>query len=486
VSGSGLGGPARAPSAPADDPTADEIREAEIRENMWIEIIRHMERIYADLASTQTAMEQRTQELLEAKEFADNIIRSMVNALVVTDRWGAIEWVNHAALDLFGYVRDDLTGKPLKMLFAEAADLPAHSLPALWSRLMETGAVRDEETVARGRTGVEVPVGFSGSVLHDPHGDIVGVVAVVRDLRETKRLLTSAANAAAAERLKAQELARANRELRSLQDQLIQAEKMSSLGRLSAGIAHELNNPLGGIVVYSHLLLEDTPTDDPRRPNIDRIVRLCLRCREIVQDLLGFARPPKSGEEPLDVNQVLRRTVDVFAGQALFHNVAIEWSLAAEPLMVLGDAGQLQQAFANIVLNAAQAMGGEGRLTIRSEHVEAPGTAPSGGRGSERGSVRITVTDTGPGIAPEDLPNLFEPFFTTKEAGRGTGLGLAITYGIVQRHRGTIEAISEPGEGARFIVALPALPARRHQPAVGGQQSADGAADARDEQDGHD
>jgi len=322
---------------------------------------------------------------------------------------------------------------------------------------MEVGAVRDAETVARSQSGAQVPAGFSGSVLHDAHGDVVGVAVVVRDLRETKRLLASAAEAAAAERLKREELARANEELRSLQDQLIQAEKMSSLGRLAAGIAHELNNPLGGIVVYSHLLLEDTPAEDPRRPNIEKIVRLCLRCREIVQELLGFARPAKSGEELLDVNQVLRRTLDVFAGQALFHNVTIDWALWREPLMVLGDGGQLQQAFANIVLNAAQAMDGAGRLTIRTGKVGPhEAAAASDERRQDQARVRITVSDTGPGIPPEHLPKLFEPFFTTKEAGQGVGLGLAITYGIVQRHGGTVEALSRAGEGASFVVTLPA------------------------------
>jgi signal transduction histidine kinase len=220
---------------------------------------------------------------------------------------------------------------------------------------------------------------------------------------------------------------------------------MSSLGRLAAGVAHEINNPLGGIVVYSHLLLEDTPLSDPRRANLEKIVQQAMRCREIVQDLLGFARPPKSGEERLDLNRLLRTTLSVFSGQALFHNATIDWDLSRGPLWVMGDSGQLQQALSNIVLNAAQAMDGRGRLTIRSE------TAP------EENVVRVTISDTGPGISSQDLPHLFEPFFTTKEAGQGTGLGLAISYGIVKRHRGTIDVTSRPGEGARFTVTLPGV-----------------------------
>ena len=441
-------GPPKPSHAPPTAAPPDSLQEAQIRENMWIEIIRHMERIYADLAQAQMEMERSTQELREAKEFADNVIRSMVNALVVADQWGAITLMNHAALALFDRRREELAGRPLKMLFADQADPPAVPWSVLWNRLLDGEVVSEVEAVVRDRQETRIPVAVSGSVLHDSSGNSVGVVIVVRDLRETKRLLASAAGAVEAARVKAAELAEANEELRHLQDHLIQSEKMSSLGRLSAGVAHEINNPLGGIVVYAHLLLEDTGTDDTRRENIEKIVVQALRCREIVQGLLGFARPAASGEVLLDVNAVLRVTLDVFDGQALFHNVEIVRREEPDLPPILGDAGQLQQAFSNIVLNAAQAMNGDGRLTVATCSVP------------DEKTIRVVFDDTGPGIPPEHVPHLFEPFFTTKETGQGTGLGLAISYGLVKRHGGTIHAEVPAGGGARFVVSLPAAESR--------------------------
>jgi len=310
------------------------------------------------------------------------------------------------------------------MLFPwDDADRGAAGWRALWRALCDEGSIWNRETVLHAKGGEEVPVGISGRLLTDHVGDAVGMVLVVSDLRP----------------------------IRSLQEQLVQSEKMSSLGRMAAGVAHEINNPLVGVVVHSHLMLERLSEDDPSRASVQKIAKEALRCREIVRDLLGFARRGSSAGAFIDVNRVLQETVAVIEKQPSMHNVEWTWCLGESLPVVSGDAGQLQQAFMNIVVNAAQAMDGRGMLTLATRWD--PG----------RRAVEVTFTDTGPGIPPDVLPKLFEPFFTTKQPGSGTGLGLAIAYSIVERHHGRIEAANAPEGGARFCITLPPAEDRHEQ-----------------------
>ncbi|MFO7956772.1 MAG: ATP-binding protein [Candidatus Brocadiia bacterium] len=411
---------------------------ATAQESMWIEIIRHMEEIYAQLAESQAEVERRARELSEAKELADNILRSMNDALVVLDSTGRIKLVNEAAERLFGFEAAELEGRTLAPLVPESA-----WEQWVWRRLSKRveaeGGLSEAEATWRDAEDRRIPVGVSGAALRNRWGEVIGAVLVVRDLRETKRRIAEARAATRTARTKAKQLEEANAELKQLQAELVQAAKMSSLGRLAAGVAHELNNPLGSILLYSDLVIEDTPEDDPRRGNLQKITRQATRCREIVRDLLDFGRPAEGEPGPVNVNAVLRNSMDVLGGQEMFHNVEIEWDMADSLPQMTGDAAQLQQAFTNIVLNAVEAMEGRGRLTVRSLPAEDDGVA-------------VEITDTGPGIPEEDRERLFEPFFTRKDDG--TGLGLAITYGIVERHRGEIEVESEVGKGTTFRVTL--------------------------------
>ncbi len=231
-------------------------------------------------------------------------------------------------------------------------------------------------------------------------------------------------------------------ELREMQAHLVQSEKLASLGKLAAGIAHEINNPLGGILIYSHLILEDTPKDTPQHENLKKIVKETTRCKDIVKGLLEFARPKEPKMVLSDISEVVERALAIIERQALFQNITIRKDYAPLP-KVVADASQLQQVFMNIILNAAEAMAGCGTLTIRTVSDEAAGL------------LRVEFTDTGHGIKPEDRKRLFEPFFTTKEVGQGTGLGLAISYSIIQKHGGNIQVRSEPGKGATFTILLP-------------------------------
>jgi two-component system NtrC family sensor kinase len=234
------------------------------------------------------------------------------------------------------------------------------------------------------------------------------------------------------------------RELTEMQAHLIQSEKLASLGKLAAGIAHEINNPLGGILIYSHLLLEDLDENSPHYENLKKIVKETSRCKDIVKGLLEFARPKEPEMSLIDINDTVERSLSIMEGQALFQNIKIKKSFASDLPKIVADSAQLQQVFINIILNAAEAMDGNGVLTL-STSLNGGGTF-----------IEVKFSDTGHGIKEEDKKRLFEPFFSTKEVGKGTGLGLAISYSIIQKHKGKIEVQSQLEKGSTFIVQLPA------------------------------
>lgn len=233
------------------------------------------------------------------------------------------------------------------------------------------------------------------------------------------------------------------KELTEMQSHLIQSEKLASLGKLAAGIAHEINNPLGGILIYSHLLLEETNKNSPHYENLKKIVKETSRCKDIVKGLLEFARPKEPETSQVDINDIVESSLAIMERQALFQNIKIKKSYAPDMPRIVADSAQLQQVFMNIILNAAEAMDGNGILTLS--------TALDG----DKTHIEVKFSDTGHGIKEEDKRRLFEPFFSTKEVGKGTGLGLAISYSIIQKHNGTIEVESEIEKGSTFTVRLP-------------------------------
>ena len=238
-----------------------------------------------------------------------------------------------------------------------------------------------------------------------------------------------------------QALQLSHQELEQAQSQLIRTEKMASLGQLAAGIAHEINNPLGSITIFSHLLLKQLPEGDPRREDLQTIIAETNRAKEIVQGLLSFARENKLQPGPTQINTVLEDVLGLVINQPLFHNIKVDKEFQSDLPTIFADEMQLKQVFFNIILNAAQAMEGHGELSVR--------TAVDPGRQD----VLVRIADNGPGIPPEVMKKIFDPFFTTKE--KGTGLGLSISYGIVERHQGKIEVETEIGKGSVFTVRLP-------------------------------
>jgi two-component system, NtrC family, sensor kinase len=233
-------------------------------------------------------------------------------------------------------------------------------------------------------------------------------------------------------------------ELVSMQERVAQAERLASLGMLAAGVAHEINNPLGGILALTALSVEDTPESDPRRENLCEVLRQTERCRDIVKGLLEFSRESKPGMEELDVNKTMTDTLSLIGNQSLFFNVEVVKDCAADLPPIMADRSQVQQVFMNLLVNAAQAMKEQGRITVTTHY----------DRGADE--IVVTIADEGHGIAPEHMAHIFDPFFTTKESGHGTGLGLSIVYGIVTKHNGTINVQSQLRSGTRFTLRFPA------------------------------
>jgi two-component system NtrC family sensor kinase len=297
--------------------------------------------------------------------------------------------------------------------------------------------VQATRRVARDQLDIEIPVTWSGEV---------GLLAtsfndMTRSLRATKEQLQALMGDL--ER-KVEDRTAA---LRAAQEQLVRNEKLSSLGKLSASIAHEINNPLAGILTFAKLLVRTldagTPDDATRKTlvkNLHLVEREAERCTAIVRNLLDFARERPLAVAELDATSVVEEALQLLANQLSIQNVRVERNTRPHP-RVEGDFGQLRQALVNVIMNACEAMSLGGKLTIDVGPVD------------EGRFVEIAVADTGPGIPPEVMKRVFDPFFTTKE--KGTGLGLSVVYGIVDRHGGRVDLASEVGKGTRVAIRLP-------------------------------
>jgi two-component system, NtrC family, sensor kinase len=226
-------------------------------------------------------------------------------------------------------------------------------------------------------------------------------------------------------------------------DLAIQTEKMSALGRMAAGIAHEINNPLAGILLFSSRLSKKVPKDGPLRQGLDVIVRETVRCKSIIQELLEFSRHKEPQKTPANLNHVLKKALSILENEFHLQHIQIETHLSDDIVETLLDENQIEQVFVNLLLNAVQAIQEQGLITIKSR------------MDPKKNRVLVEIEDTGCGISPENLPRIFDPFFSTKT--KGTGLGLAVSYGIVKNHEGDIQVNSTLGQGTRFTLEFPIL-----------------------------
>jgi len=364
-------------------------------------------------------------QLRQANNFLQNIIQSSVDGIVVVDTSGNVLVFNEGAERILGYKAEEVIGHP--EVFPQFYD------PQIAREVMRRMRSNDygppgKLTTSRinfvRKNGEKIPVNFSAAIIKEGDREI-GSVGIFSDLREHERLC---------------------RELEQAQIQLVQAEKIASLGRLAAGVAHEINNPLAGILIYADMLMKQIGDHPQLREDLQEIINQTLRSKEIVTRLLEFSRRSLGERVLSDVNKIIGQCTKLLGRQALFHDIKLVFDLDTDLPQILGDPGQLQQVFTNLILNAAHAMHGKGRITISSCQDQ------------ESGHVVLKFSDTGPGIPRENIDKIFEPFFTTKTPGEGIGLGLSVVYGVIQRHGGSIEVETPPEGGAVFTMRLPLKP----------------------------
>ncbi len=243
-----------------------------------------------------------------------------------------------------------------------------------------------------------------------------------------------------------EEVQKKTAEIYKAQEQLINTEKLASLGRMAAGVAHEINSPLTGIVTFSHLMLKRTPPENTQDvEDLNIIIDQAERCSKIIRGLLGFSRKTSSEKSMINLNTLLENTLTMVRHQSRFYNILFDLQMDGSLPEVNVDPNQIQQVFLNLLINAADAMEKKGKITLATRPVENNGSR----------FVEVEITDSGPGIPENIRGKIFEPFFTTKPVGKGTGLGLAVSYGIIKKHEGAIFIKDSPAKGASFCIRLP-------------------------------
>jgi len=361
-------------------------------------------------------------ELIGVKEFISRVIHSSASAIVAADRQGNIELMNSVAKELFG----DFNGGTGKITHTSQLYPPGKA-----KEIMKM--LRDEKIGGRGKLiiprttivnarGEEIEVEMSAAIIYDDKGDESATMAIYNDLKDKIRV---------------------ERELKLTQKQLTQSEKMASLGQLAAGVAHEINNPLTGVLFYASLLLEREDLDESAKQDLEYIVEDAERCRNIVKSLLVYSRSTDSNKNIVQINDVVLKSLKLIRDRKRFGNITVKKYLAEEMMLVNADLGKLNQVIINLVMNAADAIEDQGVISIYTY------------RDKVLKKVFLEIKDTGGGIPHNNLSRIFDPFFTTKGVGKSTGLGLSIVYGIIEEHGGKISVKKTGPKGTTFIMEFP-------------------------------
>jgi len=361
-----------------------------------------------DNAQLYSSLEQKALEIARLKDFSENIVESLNVGVLAVDLSGIAESWNTRMEQLFGVLRQDAVGARLDSL------LPAELAT-------EIAARRDEEQITGiykqrlQHQGKTLTLNVSITPLVSKSGEHIGRLLLFDDVTQRERM----------------------------EEQMSQTEKLTSLGLLAAGVAHEVNTPLAVISNYIQMLAKQMPESDPRHSIIEKIVKQTFRASEIVNNLLNFSRTGAAETANVDVNKVVEDTLALVSHPLKTSQIQVVKNLSEDLPAVRGSANKLQQVFLNLFLNARDAMPSGGILEVRTN--------------AHNGSVEIEVVDTGAGIPREHIHRIFDPFFTTQASGRGPGLGLSVSYGIIKEHAGKVDVRSAPGKGTSFHVEFPAV-----------------------------
>jgi len=363
--------------------------------------------IALDNSQLYSSLEQKASEIARLKDFSENIVESLNVGVLAVDLEGTVEAWNSRMEQVFGVPRDAAVGQPLGTL------LPAE--------LASEIASRDDQEQITGiykhrlqHQGRSLILNVSITPLVGKSGERIGRLLLFDDVTQRERM----------------------------EEQMSQTEKLTSLGLLAAGVAHEVNTPLAVISNYIQMLAKEMPDGDPRHSIIEKIVKQTFRASEIVNNLLNFSRTGAGELADVDLNRLVEETLSLVAHPLKTSQIRVVKQLSDGLPPVRGSANKLQQVFLNLFLNARDAMPTGGMLEVRTA--------------AHNGSVEIEIVDTGNGIPREYIHKIFDPFFTTKATGRGTGLGLSVSYGIIKEHAGRIDVRSTPGRGTSFHVEFPA------------------------------
>ena len=361
-----------------------------------------------DNAQLYSSLEQKALEIARLKDFSENIVESLNVGVLAVDLDGIVESWNTRMEHLFGVTRQEAVGRQLGSLLPEEL---AREIAVRGDAEQITGIYKQRLQ----HQGKLLTLNVSIAPLVSKSSERIGRLLLFDDVTQRERM----------------------------EEQMSQTEKLTSLGLLAAGVAHEVNTPLAVISNYIQMLAKQMPEGDPRQSIIEKIVKQTFRASEIVNNLLNFSRTGAAEAADVDVNRVVEETLALVAHPLKTSQIQVVKQLGETLPPVRGSANKLQQVFLNLFLNARDAMPSGGMLEVRT--------------GAHNGSVEIEVADTGAGIAREHIHRIFDPFFTTKSNGRGTGLGLSVSYGIIKEHSGKIDVRSTPGKGTSFHVEFPAV-----------------------------
>lgn len=420
---------------PPQTPASRDMEEREFLEDYSKALFRKLEKKAAEVdrlsedLSRETGERKRLEKtLIEFETKLNMLLDASSAAIALTDITGNVLFINRRFSEIFGYGLEDMP--TIDAWFARACPdiMVRRAMQQSWKAAgkisgREGVAIEPVETQVVCRDGTSRQVSVMNAVITDIH------LTTFNDLTERRKL----------------------------EDQLLHAQKMESIGLLAGGVAHDFNNILAAIVGYGHLLMTKLPPEGPSRGYVEQILNVTDRGAKLTHSIFAFSRKQTTEMKPARLNHLIRGT-ESFLRRLINESIELKTDLGTEDVMIMADPYQIEQVIMNLVTNARDAISDIGSITIRTQAVTIDdGFMAAQGFGAKGKHVLMTVSDTGYGIDAETRQNMFEPFFTTKEAGRGTGLGLTVVYGIVKRHNGQILVESEPGKGTVFSVYLPSL-----------------------------